>query len=133
MKSITTYDNDGRVTGSFTIPDVDVEAMTQGQNFVYGKAGIDNYVKDGIIKTYPDKPGDSYIFNFQTETWDLSIEDLKIEITTKRNALLAASDWTQLPDVPQATKDAWAQYRQALRDITEQLGYSTNVLWPTSP
>lgn len=133
MKSITTYDNDGRVTGSFTIPDGDVETMTQGQNFVYGMAGINNYVKDGIIETYPDKPGDSYIFNFQTETWDLSIEDLKVEITTKRNALLAASDWTQLPDVPQATKDAWAQYRQALRDITEQSGYPTNVVWPTSP
>jgi hypothetical protein len=133
MKSITTYDNDGRVTGSFTIPDSDVDAMTQGLNFVYGIAGIDNYVKDGIIKTYPDKPGYSYIFNFQTETWDLSIEDLKVEITTKRNSLLAASDWTQLPDVPQATKDAWAQYRQALRDITEQSGYPTNVVWPTSP
>jgi hypothetical protein len=33
-----------------------------------------------------------------------------------RNHLLAASDWTQLPDA-QCDKTAWATYRQALRDF----------------
>ena len=50
----------------------------------------------------------------------------------KRNALLAASDWTQLPDVPLETKEAWAAYRQALRDITEQPD-PFNIVWPTPP
>lgn len=38
----------------------------------------------------------------------------------QRDALLAASDWTQLPDVqaamPEARRAAWRKYRQALRD-----------------
>jgi len=51
----------------------------------------------------------------------------------KRNSLLTASDWTQLPDVPQTTKDLWAQYRQDLRDITEQAGFPTSIVWPTAP
>ncbi len=43
---------------------------------------------------------------------------------TKRNQRLADSDWTQLPDVPLTTKDAWATYRQALRDLPD------HVNWP---
>ncbi len=50
-----------------------------------------------------------------------------------RNHLLAESDWTQLPDVPQALKDAWATYRQALRDITAQSGFPRNIVYPTKP
>lgn len=52
---------------------------------------------------------------------------------SKRNLLLQESDWTQLPDVPLETKQAWATYRQALRDITSQEGYPFNVIWPTKP
>ncbi len=33
-----------------------------------------------------------------------------------RDGLLAASDWTQLPDAP-VDKTAWATYRQNLRDF----------------
>ena len=35
-----------------------------------------------------------------------------------RDRLLAASDWTQMPDSPLTDEQraAWAQYRQALRD-----------------
>lgn len=54
------------------------------------------------------------------------------EIRARRNALLAASDWTQLPDAP-VDQTAWAAYRQALRDITEQEGFPANVIWPTQP
>ncbi len=28
---------------------------------------------------------------------------------------------------------AWAVYRQALRDITAQEGFPTNVIWPQEP
>lgn len=40
-----------------------------------------------------------------------------------RNQLLTASDWTQLPDAP-ADQEAWASYRQALRDLPN------HVKWP---
>jgi len=40
------------------------------------------------------------------------------QMRAKRSGLLAASDWTQMPDSPltEAEKQAWAVYRQALRD-----------------
>ena len=53
-------------------------------------------------------------------------------IRARRAALLAESDWTQLPDVPLPTKEAWATYRQALRDITLQPD-PHNIIWPTQP
>lgn len=51
---------------------------------------------------------------------------------TKRNALLAASDWTQVADAP-VDQPAWATYRQALRDITAQEGFPTDIDWPVQP
>jgi hypothetical protein len=58
---------------------------------------------------------------------------LPMTIRGERNALLVSSDWTQASDVPQATKDAWAVYRQALRDVPQQSGFPTNITWPTKP
>ena len=49
-------------------------------------------------------------------------------IRAERNRLLAASDWTQLPDAS-ADATAWATYRQALRDITIQAN-PFSIVWP---
>ena len=57
-------------------------------------------------------------------TWDM--------VRSKRNALLAASDWTQLADAP-VDKAAWATYREALRDITETFATPDAVVWPARP
>ena len=55
------------------------------------------------------------------------------EVRAERSAKLAATDWTQGADTPQATKDKYAPYRQALRDITKQIGFPNTVVWPTQP
>ena len=55
------------------------------------------------------------------------IEDHKAtlwsQIRTERNARLAACDWTQLQDAHLSAekKSAWADYRQALRDLPDEL------------
>jgi hypothetical protein len=54
------------------------------------------------------------------------------EVRTERDRLLAASDWTQVADAP-VDQAAWAEYRQALRDVPEQAGFPENVVWPTKP
>ncbi len=63
----------------------------------------------------------------------ISSEQLAIEMRFERDLLLQSCDWTQLPDVPQSVKNVWAVYRQALRDITLQEGFPTNITWPTKP
>ena len=56
------------------------------------------------------------------------------KIRSQRDTLLAACDWTQLPDVPLDTeqKQAWVVYRQALRDVTSQAD-PYNIEWPVAP
>lgn len=58
--------------------------------------------------------------------------DLWIEIRAKRGRLLASSDWSQLPDAP-CDQEAWAAYRQTLRDIPQTYSDPTTVVWPTDP
>jgi len=52
-------------------------------------------------------------------------------VRAERNKLLAACDWTQLPDAS-ADATAWAAHRQALRDITSQAN-PFNIVWPAEP
>lgn len=63
----------------------------------------------------------------------LTVQELAAMARRERDELLAKSDWTQLPDIPQSTKDLWAPYRQALRDITTQVGFPSNIDWPAPP
>lgn len=60
-------------------------------------------------------------------------EQMAEQVRYQRDRLLVETDWTQAADVPQATKDKWAPYRQALRDVPEQEGFPFNVVWPNKP
>jgi hypothetical protein len=62
-----------------------------------------------------------------------SKEEVELEVRHKRNGLLSQSDWSQLPDVPEAIIGPWAIYRQALRDVPQQQGFPFNVEWPQTP
>lgn len=58
-------------------------------------------------------------------------------IRARRTALLAACDWTQLPDsaLDSAQQAAWGTYRQALRDLPESQPGATidTIVWPDRP
>jgi hypothetical protein len=49
-----------------------------------------------------------------------------------RTKLLSATDWTQVND-SKVDVEAWAAYRQELRDVTSQSGFPYNIAWPTEP
>ena len=50
---------------------------------------------------------------------------------TKRDTLLAETDWTGMSDVTMAS--AMTTYRQALRDVPSQAGFPNSITWPTKP
>lgn len=58
-----------------------------------------------------------------TSQWNL--------IRSLRNMRLIQCDWTQLPDAP-VDAAIWAEYRQALRDVTTQTD-PFNIVWPEPP
>ena len=55
------------------------------------------------------------------------------EVRQVRNQKLAETDWTQSRDVTLSNDNAWATYRQALRDITDSATSLEDVTWPTKP
>jgi hypothetical protein len=59
-------------------------------------------------------------------------EELAAQARLRRNDMLTVSDWTQMPDSP-VDRQAWAAYRQALRDVTGQDGFPHNIIWPIPP
>ena len=74
--------------------------------------------------------------NVITQT-DEEIKQQKLSgIRSKRDELLAASDWTQFIDSPltDEKKKEWQVYRQALRDIPDK-GCTDldNPIWPIKP
>jgi hypothetical protein len=61
------------------------------------------------------------------------VQALASQMRDVRDLKLAECDWTQASDVPQATKDKWSAYRQALRDVPQQSGFPLDIVWPTKP
>ena len=60
-------------------------------------------------------------------------DTLAKEIRTKRNKLLAETDWTQMPDVSTELQEEYKTYRQELRDITKQEEFPYSVIFPQKP
>jgi hypothetical protein len=88
--------------------------------------GFGNIIPDGCVED-----------NGQYQDCDPDLPEPIVILNTKntRNNLLQQSDWTQIPNGPLTAEQqqAWAVYRQELRDITSQSGYPFNVIWPTPP
>lgn len=92
------------------------------------------HVENGLLVETPESPGPTYTYDYSTFTWKDSrtIDKVWESVKLKRSELLGLSDWTQMPDVILINKEAWATYRQALRDITSQAD-PYNIVWPTPP
>ncbi len=57
-------------------------------------------------------------------------------VRTSRGEKLKDCDWTQVADAlldAPVEKEAWATYRQALRDVTGQEGFPWTIDWPEQP
>jgi hypothetical protein len=57
------------------------------------------------------------------------------EVRVERNRRLSSCDWTQTKDAPMTSEkqNAWAQYRQELRDVPMNTTDPDNPSWPAPP
>lgn len=86
-----------------------------------------------------------FIYQGQVRTWrlvNLTADEREYQqsyaeqvawqsVRAQRDQMLQATDWTQVADAP-VDRQAWATYRQALRDITTQADPQA-ITWPTRP
>ena len=62
------------------------------------------------------------------------VADLAAQVRAERDLRLMQTDWIYLPDVtPPEDIAAWKAYRQALRDVPQQVGFPGEVRWPVGP
>jgi hypothetical protein len=101
-----------------TLPDDVVEMSADDRNYYIGEInnnGNKLLLIEGVLTlTKPEA----------IVTWET--------IRLDRNSLLNASDYTQIPDFP-GDKEAWAAYRQELRDVPQEFSDPKDVVWPTKP
>lgn len=86
-------------------------------------------------KVKPERPNEFYYYGAECELM-FNQDAFVLATRKKRNSLLSASDWTQLPDSPltDEKKAEWSQYRQALRDLPNSDISDPNLIqWPQSP
>lgn len=85
----------------------------------------DPYLEGGVVySVHVVTNSDEYNANRASTQWS--------SVRFERDMYLQQSDWTQLPDVSNVDKTAWATYRQQLRDVTTQAD-PFNITWPTKP
>ena len=102
----TRYDLEtGRLLSNIMTKGDPLDRISQGEGLIEGwyDPAAFMVVNGDLVEIEPDQPFD----------------ESENRARLQRDQLLADSDWTQLPDVPLATKEAWATYRQALRDLPE--------------
>jgi hypothetical protein len=102
-----------------------------------------------VTKCLDQKPDDGYLYEMkiiQQADGSWAEEIVKVEISDEqyqnniaaraqavradRDRMLASCDWTQIADASVPNKEAWATFRQALRDVPLQAGFPFNVQWP---
>lgn len=96
----------------------------------------DMYYVDLETKTIQEKgnpTSEFHTWDWSTKQWILDPENAARLIRQKRYELLQQSDWSQGLDVPENLRTAWAEYRNALRNIPQQEGFPEQVTWPTKP
>lgn len=89
--------------------------------------------------TYRNDMITEWLLTHEIEAWADPIDYMEL-LRNVRNDKLLNSDWTQLEDAPLTVeqREAWATYRQALRDfpgehtVTTKAEYEA-LVWPQEP
>lgn len=132
----------------FTLQDNGDYAFTDAQRNVWGTIDVNVTIADtGEVIPFTVDPQDSE--EYGRALWDQintsylhlvaplpdAQRDTELAEMARedRNRRLKQTDWTQAPDVPEATRTAWLSYRQALRDVPTQSGFPAEITWPTPP
>jgi IS1 family transposase len=98
---------------------------------------LNSYVwKDGGWYNAGPKPNGHFFWN--GTAWEINAEEFLGLVRNQRDLKLYSCDWTQMPDSPLSAeeKEAWAAYRQALRDFPSTITTETTLeelVWPTAP
>jgi len=108
-----------------------------GQGSNSNQANVTAKDGEGLIEGYYDHDTqmvvDGAVVDIPASTIEQEeIDRAWIDLRGSRDRRLQSTDWTQVPDAP-VDSQAWATYRQALRDLPDNTEDPRNPVWPTKP
>jgi hypothetical protein len=138
MTTVTIYKTEtGLIDRTITVQETDILINCQdGEFWVEGEYSPNEYIiQNGQPYTLPVKPSYPTTLDLETLTWVQDNDRLWANLRYERAVALQNSDWTQVPDAPltEAKKLEWQVYRQALRDLPDNVVDMSNPIYPTPP
>lgn len=123
IKKWVQFDENGNQMGTSSSVDVPMgTGWHEVEEFSYGKHMI---LDSGMPRIMTDE---------EHESWEAAmlISGAKSATRHLRNVKLAESDWTESAPLSDELRNQWREYRQALRDLPEDV-VDYDVVWPTPP
>jgi len=92
------------------------------------------YWSGDALQPMPPQPSPAHTFDYAAKQWVLDEAAAWERVRRERDRRLAACDWVTLRarDTGQDVPPEWLEYRQALRDVTQQAD-PLAIVWPTAP
>lgn len=139
MKNFVVYLQSGQIIRSGACQEKDLEFQAgDGESILEVEENKPyQYVANGQLIDMPPKPSENYFFDYDTKQWVFDTEKAINDALQKRYLLLKDGPDRISPiwydSMTQEEKNAWADYRQALLDITSQPDYPNDIIWPIKP
>jgi hypothetical protein len=105
MKHVVYYDTNGQIIRTTGLPDDQSPAPEPGESHLVFDTYQDTtrqYVSHGRLAPIPPQPSSSHEWDWSRKVWVYRPAIAARQARRQRDTLLAACDWTQLPDVPTA-------------------------------
>ena len=138
MKNFVVYLSNGKVVknGSCQDETFDLQAE-EGESIIEADFTGNQYVENDILVDMPEKPIGYYEFDYSSKAWVFDEQSAISAATQQRDALLRDGPDRISPiwydSMTEQERQEWADYRQALLDITSQPDYPNVIIWPIKP
>lgn len=139
MKEYTVINSAGKIVrcGICQEETFEAQAFNDGEIVVEGQySQFTHYYKNNQFFVIPPQPSKLHVWDENECVWKATKQYTLDQVRIIRNAKLRGSDWTDTVSaqtrLPAQEYQAWQTYRQALRDITNNIDLD-NVVWPVPP
>ena len=129
----------GRLSSILDLPDNPPDGAYPGSKVVEGgfSSGVHYLDNDGVVQEAEPPPVGLFYVLAGRDGWVFDHVSAAKSAQLYRDDLLRKTDWVELPSAvarlsPETLEQALT-WRQALRDITDQVGYPEHINWPAAP
>ena len=123
------YETDGTILGYFLVGGGIPDEIPDGEHYINWRGVTPEPTYNYIVQD------DVVVLKSEADIHSYQDSVLARSIRGQRDTLLNQTDYVILPDAPysEETQTAYRTYRQALRDLPEQVGFPNSIIWPTRP